>query len=141
MSNLIKVLVEDRREGKTTELIKWLLQGHRQEGYPQWSRVIVCVSGGMCAYTSRMIDRYLTEELLCAKSEPHLGEVCKDVHNHTFAQIRKAVWSMSDFEHNVRGREFEYAIDDLELFIERKFGGKMPKVVTMTGESVDSICD
>lgn len=35
------VLARPRQNGKTSELIQWLINGHRVEDWPGWSRVIV----------------------------------------------------------------------------------------------------
>lgn len=140
----MKVLVRDRREGKTTELVKWLLKGVPQAGYPQWSRVILCSSRSAAVDTTRMVQAELaklTPSQVCAMCFPHPLDAHEEAHTHTLAQIRKAVWSMNDFQHNVRGATFEYAIDDLDYFLQSLIGWKMPAVVAMTGEGVDTLCD
>jgi len=137
----IQVLVRDRREGKTTELIKWLLEGHMQDGYPQWSRVIVTPTSKMVVHTSKMVASHLSGEYLCQHSNPHLAEGCKFAHKHTAAQISKAVWGFKDFNFNAQGaREFEYALDDADFLYTGNSttlyspNGRRPSIVVLTGE-------
>lgn len=134
----MQVIVRDRREGKTTELIKWLLGGNLQRPYPQWNRVLVCAHRTAVVRVVREVRRYIEEHNwdACAKSDPHLGTLCEAVHASTINEVAKNVWGMSDFEHNIRGnRPFEYAIDDLDFFLRNTFRSQ-PSVIAMTGESI-----
>jgi hypothetical protein len=38
-----RVFLADRREGKTTQALAWLLNGQLIDTYPGWSRALVCV--------------------------------------------------------------------------------------------------
>lgn len=145
----MKVIVRDRNQGKTTALIKWLLEGNLQRPYPQWNRVIVVPSTTMVAHTSNFILRTLndmtgTEEFLCSKSSIHLKDECKREHMYTEAAIVKSVWRLSELTFNARGiraEGFEYAVDDIDELLQRTLGFKPPAMIAMTGESVDHLGD
>ena len=138
----MKVIVRDRRQGKTTDLIKWMLEGHIQRAYPQWNRVIVATHRSAVVHTSRMIDRVIqeTDWDACAASDIHLPEGCVIAHRHIIAQVRKAVWDARDLRFNLQGiraEGFEYAIDDFEGFshgLTELY--KPPTINTMTGELI-----
>lgn len=134
---LMQVIVRDRQEGKTTDLIKWLLDGYQQDVYPQWNRVIVCVTNGMVQHTAKSIMRFTNDAYLCSKSEPHLKDQCEKAHDRIASLLRKAVWNLGDLQFNARGTRadaFEYVVDDFDLFIQRQFNFKMPAIAAMTGK-------
>jgi len=139
----MQVIVRDRRQGKTTELIKWLLQGHMQEGYPQWSRVlVVAASNQAVAYTTHLVHQYISKGYsdsdLCAMSRrPHYSDACDVEHNYTVTQIRKAVWGMSDYLANEPGRDFEFAVDEMQYVWERGYRIlREPAIITLTGTTL-----
>ena len=149
----MKILVRDRRQGKTTELIKWLLQGREQDVYPYWSRVIVACTHKMMQTTTGMLLHYIERENWnpCEQMLPHMH---RDEHRHggmsddhvgVLTDVRKAVWGPSDLDRNIQGtRPFEFAIDDADQMFTGFFGfglARQPAVITMTGEHVDSLCD
>lgn len=146
----MQVIVRDRRQGKTTLLIEWMLRGHIQQGYPQWSRVIVVPNHREVIHTWRMIRSYIAERpmefgnyWLCQHSHPHMD--CQgpkeQAHKHTLAQIQKAVWNLRELSFNSQGaHEFEYALDNAdELFtrMDSIYMIKRPAIITLTGELYD----
>jgi hypothetical protein len=137
MEASMHVIVRDRREGKTTELIKWLLEGKAQEGYPGWSRVIVEPTKGMVVHADRMLKRHIADTGWVPRVDQMLDGrlTTKDAEHRVLADVRKAIWGMSDFNFNAVGRrDFEFAVDDLDQFISERFNYRMPTVITMTGE-------
>lgn len=42
----LTVVTGDRRSGKTRDLLRWVLDGKRCDGYPGWTRVLVVSSVG-----------------------------------------------------------------------------------------------
>ncbi len=44
MNHQLKVMVRDRGQGKTTQLMKWVKEGVQVSGYPGWSRVAIVVN-------------------------------------------------------------------------------------------------
>jgi hypothetical protein len=144
----IRLIVKDRREGKTTELIKWLLGGKQQAGYPGWSRVIVCTNASSMMNCHRMIRHYTQPDFkfACDRLLPHKPEDCADVHQRMLNDVRKAAWSLNDLQHNMRGatkRNFEYVVDDVDELIRRALGNIhfAPVGLTMTGVVVDNLRD
>lgn len=130
------VVVRDRRQGKTTTLIDWLLEGKQTQDYPGWSRVIVCVHTSMVVHTTRMLRmasdgwQLRNEQLL-----PNMRRNFQVGNDLAVNDLRKCVWSIDDFKHNAQGRrDFEYAVDNVELFLQRFLPPyKPPSVITVTG--------
>jgi hypothetical protein len=139
----MKILVRDRRQGKTTELIKWMLEGNQQLAYPAWSRVIVCVSHRMVIYTTDMLRDYIKNNDWKPRDDQRLDRGYDLSHDRLLTDVRKGVWSLDDLTTNFRGsRPFEYAIDDLDhLLIDALHLRFAPEVATMSGELVDDLCD
>lgn len=137
----MQVIVRDRRQGKTTELIKWLLEGKEQDVYPHWNRVIVASHQSMVLHTMRMVWEYIQHENWspCSSMLPHM--FCdKNGHGPMLSDIRKAVWSMRELYFNARGVRrdaFEYVIDDADhLLMTGSISAldKPPVIITLTGE-------
>ena len=131
----MQVIVRGRNEGKTTELIEWLLEGKQQEGYPGWSRAIVCTTPTMIMVCDRMIKERAHagsirfDQMLkgANTSQAELDRIVND--------IRKSVWGLRDYRFNASGmRQFEFAIDDAEMLLSEILVGRQPSVITMTGE-------
>lgn len=40
----MRYIIGDRRSGKTTELLEWILDGHPRDTFPYWSRIIISFS-------------------------------------------------------------------------------------------------
>lgn len=135
----MKVLVGSRQSGRTTKLVEWLLDGKEQQGYPQWSRVILCATNNQVIWLHRFIQdeiKRLNWIVECEQCLPHLTNNCVKHHHHVMTQIRKAVWGFNDFQTNARGRrDFEYGIDDAEEFLFTGFvPHKLPSVIVLEGE-------
>jgi len=141
----MQVLVKGRAEGKTTALVKWLLEGREQEGYPAWSRVIVCAANNrMVQTTEHMLRKHIEEHInfhSCDRMLPHTKEECPQVQERFLINVRKAVWGLSDYYANEHGtREFEFAIDDMEYIWERGYRIlRQPSVITVTGSLYDNL--
>lgn len=122
-----------------------MLNGHMQAKYPQWSRVIVSTYGKGVPDTTRHLRAWMEENVaqrwLCEHSDPHMH--CKGSHAETYAVIAKSIWSLNELTHNLRGRDFEYAIDDAEVLMlgSGLYVHRPPAVITITGESVDNLRD
>lgn len=133
----MQVIVRDRGEGKSTELVKWLYEGKQQEGYPGWSRVIVCTTRRSVMFFDGLVKqasvRYNFHS--CDRMLPHTKADCEFVQTRMMADIRKAVWSLRDFKFCVAGRrDFEFAVDDFDQILEEFFAGRQPTLIAMTGE-------
>ena len=147
----MKIIVRDRRQGKTTELINWLLRGKPQpQTYPSWSRVMVCTTNQEVIRVSREVRRAIMAlpnptAWLCERSAPHLGDRCADAHNHTITQICNGVWSLKDLSFNVMGssKNFAYVVDDADFLLQAGNipMGYPPYAITVTGERVADLCD
>lgn len=145
----MQVIVRDRQKGKTTELIKWLLQGKEQDTYPYWSRVIVCpFSNVEVTRVTNEVFRYIEAENWnpCEQMLPHMhpdGVPLKEVHLGVLTDVRKAVWSLADYLANEVGtRTFEFAIDNIEYIWERGYRIlREPAIITMTGKLYDGLRD
>jgi hypothetical protein len=51
---VMRAFVGDRRSGKSTQLLWWVLDGKKASGYPGWTRVLVTPSMQMAEVTKRM---------------------------------------------------------------------------------------
>lgn len=138
----MQVIVRDRREGKTTELVKWLLEGKEQSPYPQWSRVIVAPTHAMVTYTTRMVFQIIHDTNWMPRRDQLLDNR-KGAIEHAIVNVRKAVWGMRDLGFNMRGsRDFEYALDDAEQLLLNAPGWVLirpPAIITMTGKLYDDL--
>jgi len=109
----MKVIVGDRRTGRTTKLIEWLLDGMETSGYPYWSRVIVEPNASTVMSTFRMVQMHVEKNNWnpCKKMLPHQPAD----HNRALVDVYKCVWSLGDLQNNFRsGLKFEYALDNLD---------------------------
>jgi hypothetical protein len=140
-------IIGERGSGRTTKLIKWLLEGKEQANYPGWSRVIVCASSHrMVMTTNVMVTDYIRKHVnfhSCDRMLPHTAAECPQVQERFVNNVRKAVWGMSDYFANESGtRQFEFAIDDMEYVWER--GARIlrrPTLITLEGKVNDSLGD
>jgi len=111
----VQVLLAKRREGRTTELLRWLTNGRRISSYPGWSRILVC------AHEQAVVD--LTR---------HAGPVRDN-------PWRKCIFTINDLESATRGAirpgTVEYAIDDAEQLLWRMLPRRvgLPAVISFTG--------
>jgi len=115
----MQVIVGERRTGRTTKLIDWLLQGREQNSYPYWSRVIVCPTHQMVRHTTYAVLKRIEEVKwnLCEQMLPHVhGDT--DHHQAVLTDVKKAVWGLNDLMSNIMGsRPFEYAVDDYDMMM------------------------
>lgn len=143
----MKVIVGERRTGRTTKLIDWLLQGREQSHYPYWSRVIVCPTHNMVRYTTNSVLRRIGELKWdpCSAMLPHL-HTCPDQHQSVLADVKKAVWGLNDLMGRFRGMThggmFEYAVDDYDQMMSQvgrvAQGPFSPAIVVIEGSLYDA---
>lgn len=152
---MIRVIVRDRREGKTTELIKWLLEGKQIRLYPGWSRIIVCPLEKEVIRVTDEVRRetgaegWGFEEDQILVPTHILGEsIYRMQYDRALNDVRKAVWSLRDLRYNLIGvgpQEFEYALDDADYYFStytyREGLSRPPAVIAMTGELYDHVRD
>ncbi len=104
-----RVLVRPRRAGKTHEAIQWVLEGHRIDTYPGWSRVLI------------VPDMRQADELRAA-GNPH-GLDYRQVY---FAQE----WRDARVPNR---HEIQTAVDNAETMLQGMLGGTGIGLITMTG--------
>ncbi len=142
----MQVLVRDRSQGKTTELIKWFLNGKEIDRYPVWSRVIVVSQYSQVARVANDVRRHIMEQgwSPCSRMRVHTHRGNND-HMQMITAICKGIWSLSELQHNLRGaRGFEWGLDDADEFLRQGARESIwypPSVITITGEAVDSFRD
>jgi hypothetical protein len=116
-SDQVSTLLAGRREGKTTQLIEWLLQGESIEPWPGWSRVLIVT-------TAKLIDpirdnfRAADQQLRDRGCVGGLGKVVLSVGSYPL--------------HRLRLSDVEVAVDNAEDLITQQLGFR-PDVVSMTG--------
>jgi hypothetical protein len=116
-SDLVSTLLAGRREGKTTRLVEWLLQGEQIEPWPGWSRVLVVATADRIdpiRDNFRAADQELREKG-CAGG---LGKVVLSAGSYAL--------------HRLRLSDVEVAVDSAEDLITQQLGFR-PDVVSMTG--------
>jgi hypothetical protein len=112
---MIPITVRGRQEGKTTEIIEWVLEGHPIPAYPFWSRIVRThsIQEGVRIWD---ILRPRLEEL----TGPQMPPFIVYTHNERIVGQHPSV---------------EVGIDNLDLYLAQKFGNV--GLVTMTGNPVD----
>lgn len=118
----MKVFTTERGEGKSTELLHWLLRGEPIDAWPTWSRVIVVST----AREARLLSFHHQKsehlgELLLARGGPELD---------TLILVYDSDLPRRRILDNV-----EVAVDNVDLLLAHLLH-QMPAVVTMTGEPV-----
>ena len=109
----MKALVLHRQEGKTTQLMDWVKDGVRVEGYPGWSRVVV------------VIDRQRHDRL----KHQYWDEMEDFDHRvYTLREIQTGHFT---------GFHTAYRLDDLDAFLPVFFPGLLLDGFTMTASSWD----
>lgn len=120
----MKVLTTERGEGKSTELLHWLLRGDPRDHWPGWSRVIVVSTSREARLLAFHHQRseYL-HELMLARGGPELDKLIlvygSDVRPHLLDRV-------------------EVAVDNVDLLLAGLLF-KTPAVITMTGEPVSEV--
>lgn len=111
---MTKVLVLDRQQGKTTWAIRWLMGGHKVDGWPGWSRVLVVMTANEAR---RILIDYPDEQgKLHAMGNGGLGKLVI-----TLDEARHAL--------SVADPQVEVAFDNADLLVERALG-RRPALVT-----------
>ena len=101
----MKIITRPRQAGKTHEMVQWVLEGEAVQGYPGWSRVLVC-------HTIQEADRIRV-------LYPALGY--------------RQVFSWQEWrERHPGGYPTNIAVDNAELILAQVLG-QWPSVVSMTG--------
>lgn len=118
-------VVGERREGRTTALVRWLCEGQVLDGWPGWSRLLVVGS-----------DQRVPQ---IGKDHPDLDRVLRD--RGCPGGLGKVVLGPSDFRANGPGMRgmvgVELAIDDVETFLPALFmwPGAPVRVLAVTGRA------
>lgn len=117
----MEVIVRGRQEGKSTELVRWLICGMPLEKYPYWSRAIVCCDQQQVKAVRRMVDLATLTWNRIERSA-----------------LQAAVWGLLQLQESTLGhnlKEVEFAIDDFDLLMSYSLRVPYtPSIVTMTGE-------
>jgi hypothetical protein len=122
----VKAIVGDRRSGKTTALVKWLVEGHEIPEYPGWSRVIVVATVNELKLLDSEVKQFGRKPDEEWEPKPYMKCV---LHMREFLDNRGA------FRY-VRGESrVEAAFDNLDHAFEEVLGFR-PAVVTMTADEV-----
>lgn len=101
----MKFMVAGRQEGKTCELVRWVLEGHETSSYPFWTRVILT-----CSVSRAMHIRHDYPEL-----------------------DYRQVFTMNEWRHAHLGpMTVEVGIDDVNDYLASEFGNVT--FVTASGE-------
>jgi hypothetical protein len=131
------VIVGDRRQGKTTHLLQWMLKGKQLDDYPGWSRALVChshvevvrVTGILRHFVAGQIGQGWYPELVEA---PQMDKQF----DRALADLHKAVWSVEElegvFRHLAPSADFEYAIDNIDFMFNGNY--RRPSFIAITGE-------
>lgn len=115
---MTKMLVLDRQQGKTTWAIRWLMDGHKVEGWPGWSRILIVMTA---TEARRVLTDYPDEQAkLHAMGNGGLGKLVI-----TLDEARHAL--------SVADPEVEVAFDNADLLVERALR-RRPEFVTYDGE-------
>lgn len=109
MTEPLRIVAGDRRQGKTTRLVDWLQQGERIDRYPGRSRILL------------------------TSHEREAQRVRKE-----FALDYHQVYSLRDWTHRYRqgfSQGLEVAIDDAELILRETVGNQRLAIISTTGRS------
>jgi len=107
---ILKALILHRQEGKTTQLMDWVKDGVRVEGYPGWSRVAV------------VIQRHRLDRL----KRQYWAEMADFDHRvYTLEEVQRG--------HFRDQYNTAYRLDDLDAFMFYFFPGLNIDGFTMTG--------
>lgn len=118
----MRLIAGDRQTGKSTELIKWLVDGHAIPEYPHWSRVIVVATTSEVEFLDREVKQFGRGPDDEWEPKPYM----------------KCVWHLREFLNNSGAMKYvrdenrvEIAIDNLTHFL-----GFVPDVATITADDV-----
>ena len=116
------VLASPRQQGRTSTLITWLIGGHRVQGWPQWSRVLVVPTARDVA---RLIGDYpeLQHELWTL-GNGGLGKLAI-----SFDELRR----MALYGHSRIDPDVTFALDDADVILRNACGGILPALISVEG--------
>lgn len=119
---LPKAFLRARQSGKTTELLRWLLRGHRVDEPPGWSRVVLTANRQTLKHML-LSFRWVDEELKRRRF------------THGFNGV---IYTLDEAAHPPQrlwfaGSQVEVAIDNLDLYLQSQLGF-LPALFSMTGE-------
>lgn len=113
----LSAVLADRQEGKTTQLVDWLVHGEPIDVWPSWSRVLIVPEARQLedlVSRFRVADQTLRDKG-CAGG---LGKVVLTVGSYTLTRLRLA--------------DVEVAVDNADHLIEQALGLR-PDLISMTG--------
>lgn len=112
-----QAVLAERQEGKTTQLIEWLVNGEPLDVWPSWSRVLIVPTPEQM---SDIVHRFqVADQTLRGKGCPGgLGKVVLTVGSYQLTRLRLA--------------DVEVAVDNADHLIEQALGLR-PDLVSMTG--------
>lgn len=115
----LRVVLTERQQGKTTQLVEWLLGGEPIDAWPSWSRVLIVHDSRRLTY---ILDHFRAEqqELFRKGCPGGLGKIVMGGGRDGFVVQR------------LRLADVEVAVDDAEELIRQQLGF-MPDIISMTG--------
>lgn len=120
----MKIVVGDRGTGRSTRLVKWLLEGRQTQKYfsvSGWSRVILVTSQDEVRFVRNLIAREIV-----SSGHPELAGI-----------LNYAVQVISQDFFRGKDPDLESAIDDVDRAITVLTGGWLPSVMSVTGTDVE----
>jgi hypothetical protein len=119
----MKVLATERQEGKTTELLRWVLGGHAISVWPSWSRVIIVDTKREALHlTENHPAGIAIDGLIKQKGGPGLRKLVLVYEQDQFA-----------IQSRLHLAGVEVAVDNADRILHRLLH-QMPAFVTLTGE-------
>lgn len=107
MGESVQVIARPRRNGKTTEAVKWVLEGDSTDSYPFWTRVLLVPSIAAADYVRRQFP----------------------------ALDYRQVFAWNEWRSARRGAlPVEVAVDNADLLI-AQYIGQVAGFVTLTGDA------
>lgn len=113
----LRAILAERAEGKTTQLIDWLLGGEAIDKWPSWSRVLIVPH---VRQMENVVDRFTVadQELRDRGCPGGLQKIVLSAGGYALTRLRLA--------------DVEVAVDNAEDLIEQQLGLR-PDMVSMTG--------
>lgn len=125
MPEPMRVLVEDRQTGRTTQLLRWLSEGESRAAWPSWSRVIIVRDECEAKHLLQHHDAVKTvNQLLRERGGPDLAKVILAYDRDRYAIQR------------IRLHDVAVAVDNAEEWLHQSFGF-VPAVVVLTGARME----
>lgn len=115
----MKFVIGERGYGKTAYCIRWVLQGEPIDGYPGWSRGIICPDMNQVIHTTKYLKDSLYALLKKMREESTNQELWTqygfhfNVPDYTHNDMGKAVWTFNEGE-RMQGmnRQVKLCIDE-----------------------------